>query len=364
MTSSEKTAMMSQFNDPTSNTNVLVLNKRCGAAGLNFHYCCHIGISAQPDWNIGTDVQGRGRLIRLGQKHEVEWIGIRVNDTAYDFYEMKSGKKEVDAMDIQLVFPDHVSHSKNARKILCYEVLRVAWSHPFHRFVWEIHHPRKIQDFNSKQTRAYAQCYHFLARLFLSTAPPPEDVPDIMKKLDESIDVIAPRWREKVLDGDERVSGDGITWNDLRVLLEDLQNAGDWVQHMRRDDRNLTYFGSSRKRKMPYLPGLFEEDAPPRKNAKNSSGEKSGDESAVVIDDDDDENELSRPPSVSVSDDKAQHPEGENNGDGTDIERAETEDDESELSSPPSVSASDGEASEGDDNGADTDIEMAEAEDE
>lgn len=45
MTASEKSASIGKFNDQNANVDVMVLNQRCGSAGLNLHHCCHYILS-------------------------------------------------------------------------------------------------------------------------------------------------------------------------------------------------------------------------------------------------------------------------------------------------------------------------------
>lgn len=298
--------MMSTFNDPKSNVNVMILNKRCGSAGLNFHYCCHIGIQLQYDWNIGSLVQGRGRLIRIAQGEEVIWIVMRVNDTAYDFYEWKALKKERMSLETELCFPDWLVEFKYARQLIAYEVLRVAWSQPFHRFVWEMCEPRAIQDFNSDETRAKAQFYHLLSRLILKTTTPPPDSDQLLNELSAFIDVISAKWvegRQEKLYSSRR-----LTWGNVVSLLEAVGSDQAWVEKQRMFmDANT--FGSSKKRKIAYDPWLekreakkakLEEKKAERAKAKAEKAKASGkaaksaefvhpseDESDVVESDDD-----------------------------------------------------------------------------
>lgn len=76
-------------------------------------------------------------LVVLCVSASVKWDLMRVNDTAYDFLQWKACVKEVQALCAELAFPPWAADVKVSMELIAYEVLRVLWSHPFHRYAWQ-----------------------------------------------------------------------------------------------------------------------------------------------------------------------------------------------------------------------------------
>lgn len=269
MSIAEKAAAIAAFNDGASKIDVCVVNKRYRSAGINYHNCCHRGIQVQYDWNIGSQVQGQGRLTRIGQKSHVIWTILRVNDTAYDFYEFKALEKERRSLETVLDYPKWLEHSSSARRLIAYEVLRVTWAHPFHRYVWEIHHPKEIQDFNSAHTRNLAKFSQHLATMLLSIKSPPLNARETLCALDGFIDVVGMRWLQGLEIG--QFSRNTVSWTDLLELIQQCDSAHEWVKEIRQQAAKVN-FGSSRKRT-----AVFDTDAAKaRKKAREQEEEAGG----------------------------------------------------------------------------------------
>lgn len=255
MTSSEKAAAITKFNNANANIDVLVANQRCGSAGLNLHHCCHYGIQVQYPWNFGTAAQSLGRLIRVGQKEEVTWVVLRVNDTAYDHMEHKACVKEAQQLATEFDFQDWVAEHPKLRTLLAYEVLRVTWSQPFNRYIWEVFQPKSIQDFNSGLTRTYARFYGMLAKLLMSSpdGPPPDFVQGgySIDKLVEFLDVLPVAWERAMLKGKAPADQAVLRWEEIATFLSRTEMDGakaKWVKEVRHQQAEV-YYGSARKRK-------------------------------------------------------------------------------------------------------------------
>jgi len=159
--------------------------------------------------------------------------------------------KEVQSLCSELTFPSWIDGQKIPMQVIAYEVLRVLWSHPFHRMVWDIIHVTEIQDFNSEKTRTYAHFYHLLARLLLSPEAPPEDIEDVFKHLANYIDVLPANWARAI---PNPIQCQELTWDDLRDAIKccDKDEAGVAAQ---RKAQATTEFGSEKKRAVLYSSG-------------------------------------------------------------------------------------------------------------
>jgi hypothetical protein len=81
MKSTEREAIIADWNDSASNTNVLILNSAVSSAGLNCHHECHMGIGIGFVWNVPVILQFIGRLPRIGQKFPVQFKLVLIPGT-------------------------------------------------------------------------------------------------------------------------------------------------------------------------------------------------------------------------------------------------------------------------------------------
>lgn len=93
MKSSEREAVIADWNDTTSKTNVLILNSSVSSAGLNCHHQCHVGVGVGFVWNAAVIHQFIGRLPRIGQLHPVEWDLVWISDTVSPWQEDRMLRK-------------------------------------------------------------------------------------------------------------------------------------------------------------------------------------------------------------------------------------------------------------------------------
>ncbi|KAF4442657.1 hypothetical protein F53441_11698 [Fusarium austroafricanum] len=69
----ERSKAVREFNNPGSLVDVLVTSFQLCGFGLNLHRVCHYGIIVEYPLNLPTMIHALGRLWRLGQKNEVNW---------------------------------------------------------------------------------------------------------------------------------------------------------------------------------------------------------------------------------------------------------------------------------------------------
>ncbi|KAF3768339.1 hypothetical protein M406DRAFT_71392 [Cryphonectria parasitica EP155] len=205
MTAAEKSAAIAKFNDPGSNLNVMVLNQRCGSAGLNLHYCCNYGIQLQYPWNFGT---------------------------------------------AELQFPEWLEEYSGLRTLVAYDVLRVMWSQPFNRFTWEKIYPVDIQDFNSVETRMFGKFYRLLSRFLLSIDPSEidkEDLYSLLAGLDRFLDVL-PFVYAEICEKEGTSDDDELSFEYLRDMIASCQD--EWVSKKRKGFATHEFGSVSKKRKV------------------------------------------------------------------------------------------------------------------
>lgn len=305
MSPQEKATAIADFNNPNSNVNVLLMNTMVGSAGLNLHYACSYGIQVQMPWSFGCTGQYIGRLVRLKQTKSVTWVILTVNDSAYDWTEHKAAVKEARSLNAQLSFQGWIDEYRLARELACYEAQRVMWSQPFHRMVWEILHPKEIQDFTSDATRTAAKFYSLLAQLFLQTAEPPVDVEQLMKSLKNILPAIPIVW-----DRNDPTDRDEVTWDQLRALIQGTKSDKDLLKQVNAEQAT-TDFGTMRKRRVIDLSSDKVPKSNKRKrkdNVDDTPSKKPKSAATVTVSDleDDEFPDLDSPPrNLSDSDDES-----------------------------------------------------------
>lgn len=263
-----------QFNDATSNVNVLLMNTMVGSAGLNLHHSCNFGIQVQMPWSFGSTGQYIGRLIRIGQTKRVTFAILSVNDSVYNYLEYKACLKEVRALMATLNYPGWLERSKIARKLIAYNVLRVTWSQPFHRMAWEAIHMQEIQDFNSEAMRQAAGFYQLLSELLLQTDEPPSDHEDILELINNDIVVLALVWADMCKGNN---FSNYLDWKRLRTMLQVSQNDTGYREKAAASQPD-TEFGTVKKRNKTVLQ-MGDSDPKPKRGRKRGA-EESEDEAS------------------------------------------------------------------------------------
>lgn len=124
---------MQAFNDPTSDVNVFVTSLALASYGLNFHRCCARGLVLQFPWNANAVLQAFGRLVRVGQKEQVQWTILRVADTFHDWQEERICAKFVEQVRAESSIPEWVA-STELRTICAYELVRYLFGQPWNRY--------------------------------------------------------------------------------------------------------------------------------------------------------------------------------------------------------------------------------------
>jgi hypothetical protein len=70
LTNEERNHMQEDFNDPKSDTDVMICLFETGGLGRNFHQDCWTGIFTGGGKNQAAEVQGKGRLVRVGSTNQ------------------------------------------------------------------------------------------------------------------------------------------------------------------------------------------------------------------------------------------------------------------------------------------------------
>ncbi len=83
-TVAERNAIIAEFNDTQSNIDALFSTMDLSAFGVNMHLACNKGIIVQPNFSMNQIMQIIGRLIRIDQRREVEWIIYNMAGMIYD----------------------------------------------------------------------------------------------------------------------------------------------------------------------------------------------------------------------------------------------------------------------------------------
>jgi hypothetical protein len=212
-----------KFTDPDSDMMVFVISMSVNVFGLNLHQQCHKGIVAQFTWNLSTIIHAKGRIIRVGQAHEVEWRILRVNGSYYDIQEDKMCRKFAELLRNEACMPSYIQ-SPSLQRIVAYEQIRVLMSQPFNRYTWcapGVDRPRTVQEYNSERHRRLGLFYSTIAQILLSL---PEDMQDedVMTQLGYFMTDLANKFEEEY---DAAANIVDLTWVQERLaVLVDTYN--------------------------------------------------------------------------------------------------------------------------------------------
>jgi hypothetical protein len=209
MTAGEREQTMDEWNSPSSDVDVLVLNSSVSSAGLNCHHQCSVGIGLCDVWNVSTILQFIGRLFRIGQKSKVTWFLPRVLGTVSEWQEERRLRKVWPPVAVRCgprLTPRQWVHDVAPRmrvtgvdqpellQLLAYEVARIMFSHSFNRYAWVVEPPQSIGDYSSRRARLIGTFYSALVRLMM-TDPPRLGDPGTKAKweaLVKYVDVLGP----------------------------------------------------------------------------------------------------------------------------------------------------------------------------
>lgn len=158
----ERSAVVSEFNDPDSDVDVLVTNHRVASVGIDLHHACCKGILLCWPWNANTLIQTMGRLIRIGQKREVEWLLITIAGTIFERHESIVWCKYAR----QLAAESMLQGLTGAMALLCvYEIIRVQFNQPTNRYLLELSDGADLDFLSNPKRRQVAQATSDIARL-------------------------------------------------------------------------------------------------------------------------------------------------------------------------------------------------------
>ncbi|CAF3600281.1 unnamed protein product [Fusarium graminearum] len=133
---SDKDQALQDWNDAYSGAQVFVANINTMSVGVNMHYCCHTGIFISWHINMKINLQCCGRLIRIGQKHQVTWTFLKIADSYHDNIERLAVSKWAPQLSAEIDLPDWISDE--LREILIYEVIKTYLAQPFNRYSWVV----------------------------------------------------------------------------------------------------------------------------------------------------------------------------------------------------------------------------------
>ncbi|WYZ36497.1 hypothetical protein EsH8_II_000003 [Colletotrichum jinshuiense] len=160
---SERNAAVQRFTDPRSTVNVFISNTNISLVGLDLHEQCSVGIFVSISWSINLHIQGGGRLIRLGQKHEVEWYMLKVKNSYYDYMERNMVSKWADELLGCSRVPSHIQGW--VRYACVFEIIRNFLHQPFNRLSWcDTTLPSaQISEYHAPSTVQRGHFYTFVA---------------------------------------------------------------------------------------------------------------------------------------------------------------------------------------------------------
>jgi hypothetical protein len=95
LTSAERNDMQDEFNNPSSEMDVMVCLYDVGGVGRNFHEDCYNAVQTTAGKNQSAETQGGGRLIRAPQKKAIVITKIFVKNTISAYREYKKRDKAI-----------------------------------------------------------------------------------------------------------------------------------------------------------------------------------------------------------------------------------------------------------------------------
>jgi hypothetical protein len=132
----ERNAAIHQWNDPDSSAQVFVANVNTMATGVNMHTCCHVGMFLSWHLNMQTNLQCKGRLVRIGQTERVIWYMLKCADSYHDNMERMGITKWSPQISAEVNLPSWVEDE--LREILIFETMKTFLHQEFNRFSWVV----------------------------------------------------------------------------------------------------------------------------------------------------------------------------------------------------------------------------------
>ncbi|KAI0120408.1 hypothetical protein BJ170DRAFT_269784 [Xylariales sp. AK1849] len=204
------------------------LNMNTHVTGLNMQACCWNGIIAQLYWNLGTILQGLGRIIRIGQGKEVTWRIIKVNGSYYDIQEDKMCRKFVEVIRNEGHIPSYLT-SGPLQRIVAYEQIRVLLSQPFNRYTWcapGIDPPGTIQEYSDYRHIRLGRFYSTIAKVLMTLPDSWQNDEEMLDRLAYFMSDIAKAFEGTDIDGGDVDKEITLTWiTDSLKRIEDNQKS-------------------------------------------------------------------------------------------------------------------------------------------
>lgn len=159
--------MISSFNKPKTNVDVMILSLSFNVTGMNLQRACHHGICTMYYFNPSQMKQAFARLNRIGQERVVFWSIIKQAGSYADIQEFTVQVKEVSFYSAQSLVPIWLGN--DIREIICYELAREAWGTLESKFALKRHvnHLESVKDWSANWIRRYAKYYSMVASLVL-----------------------------------------------------------------------------------------------------------------------------------------------------------------------------------------------------
>nr|RBQ99827.1 hypothetical protein FVER53263_09362 [Fusarium verticillioides] len=108
--------IVSKFNDPDEKIDALVVSFQLDGFGMNLQGACHHGIVVEYPDNIPTLLHGFGRLWRIGQKREVHWDVLYMENSFDGWDETWMVSKYADILAAEGEIPDEI---QGEHRVIC-----------------------------------------------------------------------------------------------------------------------------------------------------------------------------------------------------------------------------------------------------
>jgi hypothetical protein len=133
---SHRAAVMSDFNNPEENIQVLIASNLTLATGVNLDKACWTGISLC----LSTNAKQQGQICkcihRITSTRPVTWHYIKVKDTFNDSQERLACQKWVQQMSAECALDSWLPDE--TREICLFEAIRTKWHQKFNHYAWEV----------------------------------------------------------------------------------------------------------------------------------------------------------------------------------------------------------------------------------
>lgn len=126
-----RTKVIAEWNDPDSDLEIFVANVNTMATGVNMHHCCSKGAFINWHLNAKTMLQIVGRLVRIGQKHQVIFHLLKVKNSYHDNMERLCTTKWATQLSAEIGLADWLTDDfRSPRRIPNIYIPRPLTSHP------------------------------------------------------------------------------------------------------------------------------------------------------------------------------------------------------------------------------------------